>query len=262
MKCNQCGFEREETFPYCPQCGAAQEVMAVSPNTAAQKVLQALKDPLFLVICILMSAFSLLSLSQDGLPLIEILITVFLWLVYAQSRKEVADAKNLRNVSGAVFAQYVLTFVAAGVVLLAGVIIAAAFNVIAADPAYLHEILSEFIELDESIATLAAAAGALSGGVVMVLFAFVAIVATVINIFSLRYIHGFAKSVYQSIENGVWELKYASTASNWLYVFGAFSGVGALSILSGEFVAGLASGANCAACIIGGLLIRKYMIEE
>lgn len=262
MKCTQCGYEREENFPHCPQCGAPQETDLISPNPAAQKVLQVLKDPWFLIICILVSANCILSLSADGLPIISILMSVFLWLVYAQSRKDVADHTQLRNVSGTVYAQYVLTYVAAGLVLLAGVICMAAFNVLYADPYYINELLGEFIELDDNVYALFNMAGVLSGSILMVIFAFAAIVVVVFNIFSLRYIHQFAKSVYQSIDTGVLELKYANAASIWLYVFGAISGVGALPILSGEFASGLASGANCAACILAGLLIRRHFLEE
>ena len=61
MTCNSCGFVHTEDFSYCPNCGAPAPV-SISPenvsaqpvNTAAEKILKALRDPLFLVLSILM----------------------------------------------------------------------------------------------------------------------------------------------------------------------------------------------------------------
>ena len=89
----------------------------------ADQLLPALKDPLFLVVCILLSISCLLSLSAGSVPLIDILITVFLWLTYAQARKDIADAGHLRCVSGALYAQYVIVYVVAGLLLVVGVIL-------------------------------------------------------------------------------------------------------------------------------------------
>lgn len=129
MKCANCGFESEQNYSVCPQCQANTQ-----SNPAAQKILCVLKDPLFLVICILMSISCAISLAADNLPLINILITVFLWLTYAQSRKEIADAKHLRFISGAVYANYVINYVIAGLVVILGVIFAVAFGLIASNP--------------------------------------------------------------------------------------------------------------------------------
>ena len=85
---------------------------------------------------------------MDSVPLIHILITVFLWLTYAQSRKDVADAEHLRCVSGAVYAQYVIVYVAAGLCLLAGVIFAVSFSFLTDHSEYIHTLLSGFSTLD------------------------------------------------------------------------------------------------------------------
>ena len=106
MKCNQCGFEAAQDSLFCPQCGERMVQDASGRSGFADQLLPALKDPLFLVVCILLSISCLLSLSAGSVPLIDILITVFLWLTYAQARKDIADAGHLRCVSGALYAQY------------------------------------------------------------------------------------------------------------------------------------------------------------
>lgn len=263
MKCNECGYESELGFSYCPGCGAGPQPAAVSQNTAAMTVLAALKDNLFLVLCILMSASCILSLAADSLPLISILTTVFLWLVYAQSRKDIADAKQLRNVSGTVYAQYVLNNVLAVLLLVVGVILAAAFGIIAENPDLMDALLGDVMEIEESAFAVSEMLAALSGGILMVVFAIAAILIAVINIFSIRYIHRFAKSVYQSIQTGVLELKHVSATRGWLIVFAVCSGINALSALADDgLVASLSSVISCAVCIIAVILINKYLNPE
>lgn len=262
MKCNQCGFESEQSFSYCLRCGAGPQPVCVSQNGAAVSVLAALKDNLFLVICILMSASCVLSLAASNLPLITILTTIFLWLTYAQSRKDIADAKHLRCVSGTVFAQYVITYVVVGLLLVVGALCATVFTFFAYDSEIMDALLGSFMEIDGSYAAYLGAIASISGGVIMIICVFAAALVALMNIFSIRYIHRFAKSVYQSIETGVLDLKYANATQIWLFIFGAFNGIGTLISLSTDLTASLSSAAGCATCILAGLLIRKYFIPE
>lgn len=255
MKCTNCGFESELSYPVCPQCQAE-----VQPNPAAHKILPALKDPLFLAICILMSVSCVLSLAAGNVPLVNILITVFLWLTYAQSRKGIADAKHLRCVSGAVFADYVITYVSAGLVVLVGVIFTAAFGFIAGDPTFLETLLSGFADVD--YAAVAQAFAIIPSGIILFIFIFAAAIIVVVNIFSLRYIHSFAQSVYQSIETGVLKLKHATAAKVWMFIIGGSSAISCFSSLAdGQLQSFLSSAASGAVGIIAGLLIHKYLSD-
>ena len=83
MKCSNCGYESQEDFIYCTNCGTAvADAPAVSLNPVADKVLAVLKDRLFLVICILMSVSCVAALMCESIPIINILLTIFLWLTY------------------------------------------------------------------------------------------------------------------------------------------------------------------------------------
>lgn len=254
MKCPNCGFEGELTYPVCPQCQAQLQT-----NPAAEKILGVLKDTLFLVICILMSAVCGLSFIVGNLPLINVLITIFLWLTYAQSKKGIADPKHLRCISGAVYANYVITYVLAGLVALLGVIFGAVFEMVFSDPELINSILSELGDVDVALVT--DLLSTLPGIIVTVAFMLAAAIIIVVNVFSQRYIHRFAKSVYQSIEAGKLEPKHTGAAKIWLFIYGGFTVITFLTNLGGDLIPALCSAAEAAAAIIAGILINKHFSE-
>ena len=255
MKCNTCGFTCEQNFSYCPNCGAGPFPAFVSENQAAATVLAALKDNLFLILCVLVSAGCIFSITADNRPLLQILTADLLWLTYAKASKGIADPEQLRCVSGTVYAQYVISYVVAGLLLGLGVLLGLLFNTLALLPGITDSIpedIAPFVDL------LTSAPGTL----LFIIFGVAAVCITLLNIFSMRYIHRFAKSVYQSIQKGVLDLKYPNAARIWLFIFAGMNGLSALGSLSGNFTAALSNGANCAACIIAGILIGKYLMPQ
>ena len=268
MKCESCGYENGQASAYCPNCGAPvqettpQETI-VPTNSAADKILRVLQDQLFFVLCILMSACCALQLINSGPDVLTILFTIFLWLTYAQARKGIADAKQLRCVSGTVYAQYVITNVIAIILIVCGAILGAAFGVLAGGPAVMNSFLSAFEGVPVDTNALAQVLGSLSGIVIFLIFAFIGAAMLVVNLFSTRYIHRFAKSVYQSVESGALELKHAKTAYGWLLAFGIFAGIGFLGTVgSGDLAAILSDGVSCAMPIIAAILIKKHLLPN
>ena len=267
MKCEHCGYENEQAFSCCPDCGAlapaaAPEEIIVPINSAADRILRVLKDPLFFVLCILMSACCALQLISGGINVLTVLFTIFLWLTYAQAHKDIADAKHLRCISGTVYAQYVIVNVCAIILIVCGAIFGAAFGLLASDPGFTDALFSAFDTASVDTAMLAQGFGSLSGIVIFFIFAFIGAGMLVVNLFSTRYIHRFAKSVYQSVESGTLELNHGKTAYGWLWVFGIFSGISFLGTLgSGDLVAVLAGGSACAMPIIAALLIKKHSLS-
>jgi len=63
-------IESEQEFAQAPNCQVAEQPFA-PVQTVADRVLPALKDTMFLVICILMSVSCLISLSLGSIPLIN-----------------------------------------------------------------------------------------------------------------------------------------------------------------------------------------------
>ncbi len=266
MKCNYCGCENETDFTYCPNCGCSAQELNIARNTAADTILSALKDKLFLVICILITASAGAGILMGSVPLLNVLMTIFLWLTFAQARKDIADARHLRQVSGTVFATYVINYVLAGLVVACGALVAAAFGMIASMPGFLETLFDELAAIDNSfafsgkdLAGLSSAVMSASGTVILIIFAILGGIIALYNAFSLRYIHRFAKSGYQSIEKGTLELEHAGTTFGWLIAFAVFSGISALgSLTSMNLLSAISEGSLCAVYIVSAIWLKKY----
>lgn len=278
MNCKNCGFEYSEQYDYCPNCGTpkaekqptgeqSQTVEAVSLNPAADKIMCALKDNMFLVLCILMSASCVLSLN-GGLPLINILITIFLWLTYADAQKGFANEKHLQSVSGTVYASYVITNVACGILIVCGALLGAIFGLFTNTPEFISEFEAVLREYDLSefgveISDLPQALLALSGWIIAFVFIVIAAIGLVFNILGMRKIHRFAKSVYMGIMYQNPNFENPRTVKNWLLFFGICSAISAVSSLaSGSITAAIATGCTAASEIIAYILIDKYFVEK
>lgn len=264
MICQSCGFESGQDYSYCPNCGAlAQSDPGV--NVAAQRILPALKDTLFLVLCILMSVSCGLTLISSGPDVISILFTIFLWLVYAQARKDIVDAKHLRCVSGTVYAYYVILNVCAVLLIVLGGLFAVCFNALVSDSAFMGELMAE-LETELSmyeIQSFMQILPSVPGILFFVIFALAGALILVINIFSIRYIHRFAKSVYQSVETGKLELKHVKATYSWLIVFAVCTGLSLLESLgTNDVMVIISSGASCAIPILAAIMIKKHLPTE
>lgn len=262
MKCARCGFESAEDFNFCPVCSEPQTpVEPVSINPAADVVMPALKDNLFLAICILITIYCGLALVSGTLPLIQILATIFLWLVYAQSKKGFVSENRLRNVSGTIYAGYVINNVVFGIIAFCGIFIGGIFNLVA-NTAEFTEIMAETLteyEINLGDIDLTDELMSLGGWVIGFVFLFIAAIGLLINILGYRKIHRFAKSIYQSVMYGAVNFENARGAKNWLIVFGVFTAISAVGSISSGIVA-VSSGCLAAAQIIASVLIVKYLI--
>ena len=266
MKCNNCGFEYEDSLKVCPNCEPNPLPVAISLNPAADKVSAAITDSLFVVMCILMSASCLFSLFVGGLPVLNILFTIFMWLSYAQARKGILDSTHLRSLSGTTFAVYVINFVSAGCIAFIGFICTFVLGTISQTPDLLEEIKNA-IELENPVIVNQAISIIANYGVIIgVIIVIIAVLMIVLNIFSYNKIHKFAKSVYQSVDMNNIGFQNAKAAKVWLYIIAVFTVVSAvidmqssdfktLSYLISEICTALTA-------IFAGVLIGKYLQEE
>lgn len=279
MKCSNCGFENQQNFEYCVNCGtempkvqsAQTEPVGIEPvslNPAADKVMNALKDSMFLVLCILMSVSCVMSIAIGNVPLLNILITVFLWLTYADASKGFASENHLRSVSGTVYASYVITNVACGILIVCGVLFGAVFGMVANTPEFISELevalgaydLSEF---GVSVSDIPQELWSLSGWIICFMFIFIAAIGLVVNVLGMRKIHRFAKSVYQGIMYQNPNFENPRAAKNWLLFFGICSAISAMtSLAGGSVVATLATGCSAAVEIIASILIDKHLVPK
>ena len=263
MKCNYCGFESENNFIFCPNCGKEAPVEVYGDeNPAANIVLNALKDKLFFIICILLTVASAGTLLLGNINVLSILATIFIWLVYNASTKNIADAKNLRCVSGTFYAYYVIVNVTAIIVavcsfitlLFSGIIFSSAL--LAGNLA--NELGNELADLLGPLSFLLAASPIL----IFIVFLAVAAILVLLSIFGLRNIHKFLKSLYESVQSGIIAFTKCKTAETWLMVFGVLGAISSLSELSSSVLAFCSSAALAAVQIIASLLIKKYFSTQ
>ena len=258
MKCPYCNYENESDFTSCPRCGLTQR--QEKKEEGKSPVLSALRDNMFLVLCVLVSASCLGSMSFGGLPLIGILLTVFLWLTYAASRRGVADSEHLRCVSGTIYADYVLTSVLFWLNLALAILMAVLWLFFPYILTQLGEVLDEFPLYD-----IAGLMGFISvpGIVITVISTVIDLAILLIGVLGLRRIHRFARSLYRSIKAEDAQIEYATDASKWLIALAVVNAVSAASaILEFDASGFVADGCIAAAMIVASLLIRKYFTEN
>lgn len=263
MKCTNCGFESFDTFGYCPQCGTAAPIgEPVSLNPVADKVVTALKDNLFLAICILMSAATVFSISANSINIIYILITVFLWLTYAGGRKGIADNNQLRNVSGCVYAYYIIMNVVSIILIVCGGILTLILGLFVNTPELMEELTLELDTLYPEYASVVLGIVSVAAWIIGVVFAVIGVGILLINLFGMGKIHRFIKSVHEGIPTQNPNFANPNAAKGWLIFFGVCSGISTLTSLTVNLTSALSSGCSAAVMILSAILINKYFVSE
>jgi len=283
MRCNNCGFESLDTAVFCPHCGVKLEkeidetvIEQVKIEFDEQnetfeqteyipcfrdKVGAMLKSGLFLTLCILVSASAAFGISAGTVPILNILATIFLWLVFSKARKNQLDIKNLRCLSGVVYASYVINWVIVGIFGFVGVI-CATFSDFMTSKVDFFEIIDE---IREEIPQLEDGANIIINNTNISLFmkiiAFVIIILAVFvalfNVFGIKKIHSFTKSFYQSAAANENMLQRVNATTGWLLFLGIVSAIGALGSIS-ESSAFLSVGASSASYFVAYALIKKH----
>lgn len=264
MKCPKCGYENQQYFEFCPCCGESSSMEIISLNPVADRVLCALKSGWFLSICILTSISCIFGFSNDGLPVFNILFTIFLWLVFAASRKDIADARYIRNISGTVFAYFVVGWVVTGLLIFSGLLLTLVFTV-ASNNIDFSQILYESL-LENDIPVLIAkevlnTISSLSVWFFVVIFLILIGLIYVFNVLAIRKIHKFVQSVYQSIDMCTFNFAKAKAARNWLFVLGGLQALSALTSMP-DYMACASTLCIALIEIFTGVFINCYFIEK
>lgn len=262
MKCTNCGFESQENFKFCAICGTQALVdETTNPNPAANKVLAALRDKLFLVICILITVSCAFSTINGALPVIEILLTIFLWLTYSQSRNDIADERYLRCVSGTVYAGYIVTNVLSIIIIVCGILISVLLGVLTTNAEFIDALSTELYADLPFFNNLPQAILATAWWIIGISFVILGVLILVINLIGMKKIHRFAKSVYQGVATNNPTFANPRSAKNWLIFFAVCEGISTLSSLKPDLIASIASACSTAAIIIAVILINKCFVS-
>ena len=253
--------------PQQPYQGYQQPYDQPQPTPIFSKVGNMLKDPLFLSLCILLSAYCIWELVCDGLPIIRVILCIFLWIAYFKGQKNTYTYVDIQRISGTAFASYIVNYVLCGLFFLGGICMFALSS-----NSKFYDLLNEtFAEEGIDLASYFREYMTIQSvfQLIGVILLVAAVLLLILNIFSRRYICTFLKSLHQSMINPLATPRRCVAARSWFYVFGilylldvvyGFSAISGADILSYLiFIApSLMIGG---AWIIAGILIKKYFSE-
>ena len=304
MFCTNCGRDIGDS-KYCPFCGYSQDggsTYMFRGDGIADLYRDVFRDPLFMIICILMTVAAALSFvskeSGSGnitisVGVLEILYVIALWLIFAAARNQNRfSGTGLAMASGVVKATYIITWIVAGIVLVAGVLVLV-FGPLAIDnidwdftrsATVVQASLispgpgsSGSIPLPEGFEWIEGLDGldgldripyitSISVRAIGVIMMIAAVVVILINIFYIRNLHKFTKSLCTSLASDQYQVVKANTSSVWLLVSAIVSVlgiVGSISLISGVVDAMSVIRQLCTilATVLSFVMIRKYFVR-
>lgn len=263
MKCEKCGFVSNTDFKFCERCGtpATEKVLTDFPTP---RILAFIKDDLFFVICILLTASVAFSLISGGFNVLTLLITIFAWLTYAGGRKNIVEHKHIKVISGTVYASYIINLVVAIILAASGVLYTLLILLIPhlseiSIDTFITEELGPALSLSTILITLVSAMAIFLGGFLILL----AVILLIINIAGRKKIHRFIQSIYKSAETGEENFVGTSKVKTWIIIFAVISIISAVSLMSsGNAFGFLSEGAYAATLIILNILVGKHLCDE
>ena len=244
----------------------------INMNPQGISPFNSLKDPLFLTLCILITVLTALSFN-----VITLLLTIGMWMAYVSASKNESPISGVKLCSIAVKIDYILTWVASGLLALFGFLFVALSGAMA-DGIYeiltdstladifesfgAEEALEEFFEtldeimfetgmgLDSFLQILSITLGI---GLIIA-----AIVCVIMNLVYTRNIVKFTTSLKNNLETRAPIVK-ANTVKVWMLVLAILNGISTLGSISSAGMLGLlTSAANLAMFIIAYILMKKY----
>lgn len=250
-----CGYENAENARICQGCGS---VLAVEQPSMPKRMLGLLNDNLFMILCTLYSVSIGFSLIDGNAPVVRILTAIFLWMVFAKSKNGILNSNSVRNISGTIFASYVIQMILCCLVAFCGLLLGILSCTI--DTGRLWDVvdhavrpftgayLAPFAELAKYYLLVISA--------VLIIFAGTGLC---FNVFGWRSIHRFVQSIYKSLECGQINLTRRGAAQRWMLVFGILHAISVvLALARGNMVSFIEDACLSAVFIMGRILVRKY----
>lgn len=263
-KCYKCGAENDDGAILCSSCGEylGSVVLPEDDLLDTLALTNAFSGKLFLSICVMVTISTLLSFG-----LMQLLFTIFCWIIYSKAKSGSIDAQTMRSVSGTVYASRVISFVCAALMFVcAGIVLACALAIPAEAydefPNIQAEIIAELQtqELPEEVMdmTLKLLEFGLKN-LFAVAIGWCAVVGAYLLCCGFLWggIHKFAKELYTKVPLGETSIDSASKGSVCLMVSGVIAGLSALAQSSSSVISMLATGLMSAAMIVGAVFIKK-----
>lgn len=301
MFCKYCGFEFEDDVQYCPRCGAPQIIEQNSYGTAssfnddtfktyspyngtAQRITDVLSEKAYLIVTILVTVSAVLNTLSGSLPLLDILLSIFMWMAYSSAKKGSVSYNSLRNISGTLFAEKIICFVVSGIIGFAGISVLLADKFYSAEffDGVTAELEENGVDIESFIAEFEDKLGSVTvDNFLKVLVLVMGILMIVISVAILLYalfgigsIHKCVKSMYKGVENGT-EIVKLGACRGWVLVASVFWGLEAVGDFNSlmlneiesdkilEFTFGIiATGCMAVAGIIAFVLLGRLKNRE
>ena len=251
MDNNQNNFEQNFTEPVVP----------LEPEV--KKPLLAVQDPLFLVMCVLISVSIAFSFN-----IFNLLLVIGMWIAFANAKSNGSILSGAKLCAGTMKANYIVWWVVIGMIYLLGVIVI--LLALVAPLGFTNTyFIDSFLEIDgvgEAFESLV-----LSGLAYEVLYVMLLVISGItllilatiflfLNIFFNKNVYKFAYSLRDNISSGAPIVK-AKTVSAWLMVLAIIQGLGVFGTLF-DFESVAAVGTMLATYIIAYIWIKKYFIEQ
>ncbi len=281
--CKNCSAANDDDARFCVSCGSAIEFDAASAssdnlgdvgdigeNTQAASgapvenpvknyFKAAFTDTLFLVMAILISVSVGLSiLSSSGIPIINALVMIFMWILYANAKKGILDSNYIRYISGTVYATKIIYWVVVGFCAVFGIVCFASSSIVDTLIDASPEVSEMLVTLDLTMSVLA-----IFVGVVLIV---AAILIALFNVFAVNAWHSLVKSMYKSANSGELKLDKYKTAKNWVLAFAIISTVSALNSVTADgakvFLSALSSLSTTAMLFVVYFWMKKFLDVE
>jgi hypothetical protein len=261
MNCPNCKHKFDRPYLQCPNCKANIKLEDIRLTQLENKLLSAFRDKLFLAIPILTTVSAVLSLIDKGLPVFSILFSIFLWITYSNAKKGFVTRKNLRAISGTIFAEYLGNIIWAISMTILGFVTIILFSLTSMDTATLIEAINEKFNLQSGMISHIPNLF-LKNPLFFIIMAFLLRTAYILitNLLWRHKIHNFTQSVYKNLENDIESPEITLKARNSLFILSSVIITESIIIYSGILHI-LTSLTLCVAGILSAILINKYFIN-
>ena len=251
MDNNQNNFEQTFTEPVVP----------LEPEV--KKPLLAVKDSLFLTMCVLLSISVAFSFH-----LINLLLVIGMWIAFASAKSESSILSGAKFCAGTLKANYIIWWVLIGIFYFVGALIVLLTLVAPLTFTNIY-FIDSFLEMEgvsEAFESFALAGIAYEFLLMMMLLffgIFFIVMATIfvfVNAFFHKNVCKLAYSIRDNLTSSAPIVK-AKTVSAWIIVFSVFQGISLLGTLL-DFKSLAVSGTMLATYIIAYIWIKKYFVEQ
>lgn len=251
MNCPKCKNLIPDNSLYCPACGEpltqpdSTNVNGLPPVIAALH--NVVSSKLFLVVAILFTVASAAQLiNGGGLPVFEILVAIAMWIMVGSNKNGniMGYETPLKMISGTVFANTIIFWISGGIFAVSGLIVALSGS--AAEEFINVAINMGELSMDE--AALLDAYGSLVFTIFGIVFIVAAVIIFLINIFIIKGMHKFTKSVLTTFRTGINQIEKLRFTKVVVLILGIITALSSLGLLLNPIA--LVSEASLAAAYI------------